>query len=486
MSAPVRTVAQNALILTTLKLVSPALSMLVIVALSRTLGSDGLGRYTLALTYLNFITTVTPFGLNALLMREGARDLARLPALFANSVTLTFGLSLASLPALVAISHLLGYDVTTRYTLYAIGLAVVPATLLVLFDGIFVSRQRTAFIGYYTAAEVAVRVGGAALSLFMGYGIMAVVAAQVAGQWAALLVAATLAAKLGAPLRPAVDRAVMRQLLRTGPTFLSISVFSALFWRIDVILLSSFGTLQQVGIYGAAYRIVDMIRLLPQTVCLSVYPLVSQAAADVSRLATIGRSTIRLLWMMSLPVVVGGMLVAEPLLVATVGEDFRGGGPVLSVLLWTVLPYTLIRYHAYVIQAVNRERVDLMLNVVMSAVAVLANVLLVPTYGALGAAAACLLAVSIFAAAQVAFLWRHFPGHSGEWPSLPRLVAATLLMAAAVWLRRGDGLVLSIAIGAAVYTAALFATGFTSKSEILQLARLVGARRAGGITAAAQ
>ena len=65
MKSPAADVTRNAAVLTLLRIASPAIAMIVVLGVSRVLGSEGLGRYTLASTYLAFVTTVTPLGLNA-------------------------------------------------------------------------------------------------------------------------------------------------------------------------------------------------------------------------------------------------------------------------------------------------------------------------------------------------------------------------------------------------------------------------------------
>ena len=185
--------------------------MIVVLAISRTLGSEGLGQYTLATTYLGFLTTLTPLGLNAFLMREGARDSKGLPNLFANSVTLSTALSLLSIPAMLVLSRALGYDAATTRVLDVVSLAILPTSLLILCEGVFVSRQRSLYVGIYTVVDMAVRVGIASLLLRWGFGITAVVATLIGAQAAALAAAAYLLWSIGVPVRFSFDAATVKR-----------------------------------------------------------------------------------------------------------------------------------------------------------------------------------------------------------------------------------------------------------------------------------
>src|SRR5260370_36880555 len=77
--------AKNTAALVVLRVVKPLFSVAVVLVASRLLGSEGLGRYTLAFTFLYFFNEVAPLGLYALITREGARDRARLRALLADA-----------------------------------------------------------------------------------------------------------------------------------------------------------------------------------------------------------------------------------------------------------------------------------------------------------------------------------------------------------------------------------------------------------------
>src|SRR5215510_4833682 len=98
--APMRSgakVVKNTLILTALRVVMPVFSLTLVLAISRFLGVEGLGRYTLIFSFFNFFITLTPLGLNTFLMREGARDPKCLPSLLGNAAILGIASSLIML-----------------------------------------------------------------------------------------------------------------------------------------------------------------------------------------------------------------------------------------------------------------------------------------------------------------------------------------------------------------------------------------------------
>src|SRR5262249_32727655 len=230
---PWKRITRNTATLIALRVASPALSMLVVLAVSRVLGADGLGRYTLAFTYLMFFSTVTPLGLGALIARDGARRRERLAGLLVNGGVLTTAAALVMWVAMAASGFVLGYDHETSVAIAMASAAIVPAALGALFEGGFIAVDGMEFLALVTVVESALRVGAGTAVLWLGYGLEGVIVVAVAARVVSCVLAAALLASAGIVLRGGLlDRAEMRELLALAPTFLLTALFATLFWRI--------------------------------------------------------------------------------------------------------------------------------------------------------------------------------------------------------------------------------------------------------------
>lgn len=473
-------VFKNASILTVLKVAVPMLSVALVLGISRWLGTEGLGRYTLVVTFHTFFTTVGPFGLDAFLMREGAREPETFPDMLGHAILVGTALSFALMPIMVGLGWALHYDAGTRVAMALMSLAILPTTLLTYFDAVFVARERAEYIAAGAFADVVIRVGLGLWVLAAGYGVAAVVATFIAGQTCAAMLSFLLMKRAGVTLRWRLQRQFVMRLLKTGPTFVAIAVFATIYWRIDVLMLSLMGTLSDVGLYGASYRMMEIAKVLPQSICLALYPAVSHAAAyQPEKLRRLGADTLRFLWLMTLPIAVGVTILAREILLFTVGKDFLPATNVLYVLIWTIVPYAVTRYYAFVLVAANRQRVDLWLNVVMAMVNVLLNLVLIPRYGALGAAIATLISVAMFAAGQCLYMVWYLPDHLAALPPLSRPMLASVVMAAFAWVFRGLPVLVVIAVAAVVYFVILLVSRYFVAEEL----RVFGLHRIPGLSA---
>jgi O-antigen/teichoic acid export membrane protein len=263
------------------------------------------------------------------------------------------------------------------------------------------------------------------------------------------------------------DRGIVRSLATAAPTFLAIQVFATIYWRIDVLMLSKLGTVRDVGFYGAAYRIFELIVIVPQSLCLALYPQIVQAVRSrAGELQTIGRATLRYLVAALLPAAVAATVAGGRILEVLYGGEFTSAVTTLAVLVWAVIPYTWVRYHAYVLVAIDEQRIDLLLNVVMSALNVALNVVLIERYGHLGAAGATLISIVCYSSCQFLYLrWRH-PTLVAPVPGAGAAIAAGSVMALVLVAARELPVLVALAAGAAAYLGVLVRSGFFADLDL--------------------
>ena len=465
-------VAKNTIVLVALRVLMPALAVGLVLMLSRYLGAEGLGRYTLAFSFLYLFNAVAPLGLGAIITRDGARDHAKLETILSNSMTLGTMAAVVMMGIMAGVAYLFDYDRGTRDAIVILSLALLPYTIGMFQDSAFITLERIDYLAIGTIIEYVIKVGGGMLLLFLGFGLNAVLVLAVVGRMVGCVISAFLLQRLDLPMRWKLDRKTSKNLLKLAPTFLLIGIFATLYWRIDIFMLSKLQPVEQVGYYGAAWRILELAMVLPQSLCLAMYPQISASAlSDLGQLQRIGRGAMRYLLAISLPVAIGVTVLAGPILHLLYGGAFRTAAYTLSVLIMTLIPYGFVRYHAYVLVGANQQRVDLALNVVMSLMNVILNFILIPLYGHLGAAIATFISICTYSFLQYSYLKIRLPGYSAPL-EVPKVVLfGSVVMGTIVWLLRDVGLPIVISAGILTYGLFLVKGGFFSATE-LQLLKL--------------
>jgi O-antigen/teichoic acid export membrane protein len=381
----------NAVVLAVVRVAAPACSLLLVVMISRRLGAEGLGCYSLAYAVLGLFGLLAPAGLPALLTREGARRPQELGRLLSGGLTLCGGVSAVLTAAMLAVAAL--YEPATRASLAILSLALLPTACAACLEAACLALERTIPIGVACAAEHLLKVGLGLVLVASGFGVSAVLAAAVLGKALAGIVLILWLGRLGVRATPGVE---LRSLAAQTPVFALSALCASLYWRVDVLLLSGLRGVAEVGCYAAAYRVLDAAILLPQSLCLAVYPRLSAGRADPGA----GR------WLFgaTMPLAVLATLGAGPLVGLLYGPRLADAAPVLSILIWTTVPYAWSRYQACRLVAAGRQITDLSINLALLAVNVALNLALIPRYGACGAAAATLTSALLYGAVQFACL----------------------------------------------------------------------------------
>jgi O-antigen/teichoic acid export membrane protein len=158
-------------------------------------------------------------------------------------------------------------------------------------------------------------------------------------------------------------------------------LLSALYFRCDVYFLERLHGIEVVGVYNAAFRAVDALRLFPAAALAVAYPSLCAATS----LVPLRRLSFGLL-AAALAVAAAIYASASPLLALVYGDDYARGGDALRVLS-LCLPFFYVNYAlTHQLIAWEGRRAYLAITAVALAANVAGNALLIPAGGMVGAA----------------------------------------------------------------------------------------------------
>ncbi len=180
------------------------------------------------------------------------------------------------------------------------------------------------------------------------------------------------------------DFKLIKQIALASVPFALLISFSALYNRIDVLLISKILDYTQTGLYTAAYKIVDLTNFFPAVVSHSLYPLLAglMAKKALGEVRSTLEKYIRIMVAIALPLAVGGSILAgHVMLVLTSGDArFLGSAVPLQYLVWAIaLLFIYVTANALVISQLTKYAVIVTgANVVVN---IVGNVLLLPVLG---------------------------------------------------------------------------------------------------------
>ncbi len=473
-----RRLFKNFLFLATNNVLMPVASLALIVVISRIGGAKLLGEYSYLVAFLAMTQTVASAGLDILITRDVAhqRDLAGTYL----TAACVIGLCAVVLAGVVITPwFVLGVDGgAVRLALVVLTIALVPSFVITFCEAILLGFEHARDFVTVAFTETLLRSAVATALVWYGYGIMAIALTILVMRGLSAIALLAFVKARGVQLAWRVDRKQLARFARQTPVVGAIPFVNALYWRSGTLLLTWIAGLVPVGYYSAAYRVFDMMRTLPQAYVRAAYPVLSRLhQASPEEFATLCRDSLRWISIITLGVALLVSGAARWIVVLLYGAEFAPSILPLQILVFTMLPYAITATLAQVLFATSNQAYDLRVNTIATVVSIAANVIFIPLYGLVAAAAVALAATCLHAGLQYNFVRCHvIDPHFGG--ALLRTLAAAGLGAVVLFVLPLESVVVALVGALAVYLAALAAAGLLRKSHVIWLYDRVVARTA--------
>jgi O-antigen/teichoic acid export membrane protein len=236
------------------------------------------------------------------------------------------------------------------------------------------------------------------------------------------------------------------------------SLLGLVVFNLDLIMLRFMRGAESAGYYAAAYALIGLLMNVGIAFYLNLIPGLTRLRDDRVAFQALYGSASMLAIVFVLPVVIGGTLLARPLIHTVFGPRYApSAGPLVPLLFAAGI--TLLRFvpQALVIAA-DRRREVLWINAIGAVASVALNVVLIPRFGIMGAAAST-LTTDVLRMVIALVLARRAGARDDALRHLWRPVAAAICMGAVVWFIRDWPVWYSVPAGALVYGAGLLAFG---------------------------
>ena len=376
------------------KLVRLGLGLVVFALVARHLGPDAFGILSYATALVMLFGVAARLGLERVVVRRLAEHPAEAPAVLGTATVLRMCGALAALAlANAAVLLLQPEDALSRQLV-----ALLAAALL------FNSSE---VIGWWFESRVQARytvwARNTAFLIFAAVklGLVWLGEDVTAFAWASLGEAALAAAALWFVYRRRAQRfgawvwrpMVARDMLREAWPLLVSSIAMMVYARTDQVMLGQWLGDQSVGLYAAAVRVAEAWYFVAVALILSAFPAIvrsRESAPAVYRLRLTRLYEVLLIVTLSAALAI--TLGAELIVAVAFGEAYAAAAPVLALYTWVGVAALLGGASTQHLVAEQLGRFELYRAGLGAALNLGLNVLLIPRYGMLGAAAASLIA----------------------------------------------------------------------------------------------
>jgi O-antigen/teichoic acid export membrane protein len=225
-------------------------------------------------------------------------------------------------------------------------------------------------------------------ALFLDYGIAVIAAAYLLDAFVTAVGAFVAYRRFPAPSRWRWNWPVLKRILQESWPFMLSGVGIIAYIRIDQILLERFLGPSELGVYGAALAISTLLPLVPMSLFSSLAPYVARKKkeGDAEYQATLGRIFAGF-GILALALVLPVILLAGPIVSILFGDAYRASAPVLALhAVSNIFTFQGIAQSLWFVNE-GAGRLHFAKTVFGLVLSIVGNLLVIPRFGALGAAA---------------------------------------------------------------------------------------------------
>lgn len=447
----------------------------VILLLTSRMGAEGYGAWSSVYSFLSLFIVVADLGLNLVLVR----DVSQTPSLFAlySRKLLRAKLFLSLLFGALALSSafLMSWSASEQNLIYAMTGFLITGTWVEFVQHLLWSKddQRIESV-VKTGNRLLVALGSVigilqnSMELALFYSIFANLLTVALGWIRVLKHKSVQISTLEKPVF--FWKEVWAKALPVSLTAFLV----VLYLRVDVVMLKFFrGDLAEIGQYTAVMKIQDLVHTVSVIGLAAIFPILNRLwARERKKLPELLSKVFKYIFLFTCAVAVGGFLTAKELIPVIFGSQFSEAASFARILWWGLIPMGMNLIFLNLLLIAGKTKLNLIFTVISVSVNIIINLLLIPDYGAIGAAWATLIAewvlwllLVINIRSVVAF--RFQTGFRWKW-FVPVLAMAGLLILTDHW-----PVITRVVAGGFVFLASLFSFRIADKTEINELKNLV-------------
>jgi O-antigen/teichoic acid export membrane protein len=463
-------VAYNTLAQMIGKVVGVAVSIATVAALFRYFGIEGVGKYTTVFAFVAFFSIFADFGLQWTLLRELSVNSDK-NKVFRNIFAFRLFIALLVHALAFGVVWFFNYPLDVKYGVGIITFAWFFTTMNSTLVGVFLNSYR---LDISVSTDIVGRIAILLLTLYLisiKSGFSVILAATLAGNalnFLLNLIFVRRYIKLGMEFDFKYWPHIFSQALPIG----IVLIFHFIYFRIDSLMLSLMKGMADVGIYGTAYKLLEVLETVPSMFLGAAFPLVTRYVVKKDeRMHSAFQKQFDFLFLIAVPIVGGTYVLASPIInfLGGRGGEFTSASTVsvlgnpstavtcLRILIFAVGVSFFSNLYTYLIVSLGRQKNMVWPTIGFAVFNVVLNLIVIPRFSYVGASFSTLLTEFVVVAVSYFVAMKFLPLKVSLANSGKILIAGLIMTFFALYFNSvGTNLFVNIAMSAALYTGLIF------------------------------
>lgn len=389
-------VAKNTAFMTIASLGQKVVSFVYFTIVVNSIGKVDAGKYFVALSFTTLFSILVDVGMSPVLTREVAKDKDHAQRYLSTVLSAKLLTGIIAYATLVVVLYMLGYSAEMKQLVVVSGIVMLLDSIHLSYYTIFRAFQdvRWEAFGMFGSQLLTMLIG--ILALRAGFPLVYLMWAFVISSLCNLTyVAIMLYRKQGISFRFRADGTMLRTILRMAAPFALAGIFTRLYSSLDALMLKSMAGEAEAGLYSVPYKIAFAFQFIPMALIASLYPKISEYYAhERHRLQGVFTLAMRYLFLIAAPITIGGVLIGKEMLTQFYPK-FIDALPAFYAMMPSIIFSFLSFPVGSMLNGCNRQSTQTKIMGLVVVSNVILNTMLIPLYGATGAAIAATASYAI-------------------------------------------------------------------------------------------
>ncbi|MFA6919334.1 MAG: flippase [Patescibacteria group bacterium] len=466
-------VAKNTIYQILGKALGTVLGLVTIGLMTRYLGQTGFGYYTTIISFLQFFGVVIDFGLQMTTAQMLARPGADENKIFGSIVTIRLISAAVFMGLAAAVVWLLPYPEIIKMGVTLTSLSFFFISLQSVFISVFQKNMKMSVVAW---AEIWGRVAllaGVWIFVITSRGILYIMLAIVLGSLINFLY---LYVKSREYLRPkfSYDKKLWKEIWTISwPLAVTISL-SLIYFRADTVVMSFVRPQNEVGIYGAAYKVIEILTQFPYLFLGLLLPVfTSLLVVSLESFKKVFQKTFDFMAIITFPMVLGTVAVGDKIMDFVAGKEFLVSGDLLKILILAVGTIYFGAFFGYGVVACGLQKKMIKFYIFDAIFSLTCYLIFIPQYSYWAAATLTVISELLITIPALFILRKHIGMHF-KFNIFLKSLLASLIMLGVLLLLSSQNLATLIIIGIIIYFSALYLMRGIDKSTVMEIMKYKG------------
>jgi len=407
-------IAYNTIIQVVSKVISTALALMAVAIITRQLGQTGFGEYTTIVTFLSFFAIAADLGLTLITVQMISKPDIDEDYVLGNLFGLRLVTALLFLAPAPLVAIFFPYSAVIKTGIIIASFSFLFIALNQVLVGIFQKNLRMDKVSIADIVSRIFLVIGIVIVYKLQYGLLSILLVTSLSSLVNFLFHFYFSRRFTI-IKLRFDFHFWREIMiKSWPLALTITL-NLIYLKTDTLLLSiidrpsDIGILAEVGLYGAAYKVIDVLITLPFMFAGIILPILtlSWSQGRKEEFNNVLQKSFNVMAIIAIPLIFGTQFVAKDIMVLVAGKEFASSGRILQILIIAASMIFLGNMLAHAVIAIEKQKNIITAYLFTAITSVIGYLFFIPQYSYLAAAWVTVYSESIVAIASAYIVWKY-------------------------------------------------------------------------------